>query len=126
LPCRSAVTAPSAFLKRYDIVDESDLRLAAQRISRDVAAVPVFSHDAARGKVPLKSIDIIFSSTLLPAGMAELADALDLGSSAARRAGSSPVPGTRTVQGETWHGSRPLKAHSDQARINSESAADLQ
>jgi hypothetical protein len=27
--------------------------------------------------------------------MAELADALDLGSSAARRAGSSPVPGTR-------------------------------
>lgn len=28
------------------------------------------------------------------AGMAELADALDLGSSAARRAGSSPVPGT--------------------------------
>src|SRR5262249_42853827 len=30
------------------------------------------------------------------AGMAELADALDLGSSAARRAGSSPVPGTTT------------------------------
>ena len=29
------------------------------------------------------------------AGMAELADALDLGSSAARRAGSSPVPGTK-------------------------------
>ena len=28
--------------------------------------------------------------------MAELADALDLGSSAARRAGSNPVPGTRT------------------------------
>ena len=28
------------------------------------------------------------------AGMAELADALDLGSSAERRAGSSPVPGT--------------------------------
>lgn len=31
------------------------------------------------------------------AGMAELADALDLGSSAARRAGSSPVPGTRFI-----------------------------
>jgi hypothetical protein len=29
--------------------------------------------------------------------MAELADALDLGSSAARRAGSSPVPGTRLI-----------------------------
>ena len=29
------------------------------------------------------------------AGMAELADALDLGSSAERRAGSSPVPGTK-------------------------------
>ena len=31
------------------------------------------------------------------AGMAELADALDLGSSAARRAGSSPVPGTTLI-----------------------------
>src|SRR5580692_1196011 len=36
--------------------------------------------------------------------MAELADALDLGSSAARRAGSSPVPGTsrcKSLQVET-------------------------
>ena len=31
------------------------------------------------------------------AGMAELADALDLGSSAERRAGSSPVPGTKKL-----------------------------
>lgn len=30
--------------------------------------------------------------------MAELADALDLGSSAARRAGSSPVPGTKKLR----------------------------
>ena len=35
---------------------------------------------------------------LRDAGMAELADALDLGSSAARRAGSSPVPGTRAYK----------------------------
>lgn len=32
------------------------------------------------------------------AGMAELADALDLGSSAERRAGSSPVPGTNDAR----------------------------
>ncbi len=36
----------------------------------------------------------IISCLYQNAGMAELADALDLGSSAARRAGSSPVPGT--------------------------------
>ncbi len=33
-------------LKFAGVVDESDLRLAAWRMSRDVAAVPVFSHDS--------------------------------------------------------------------------------
>jgi len=32
--------------QRYNITDESDLRLAAQRMSRDIAAVPVFGHDS--------------------------------------------------------------------------------
>jgi len=51
--------------------------------------------------------------------MAELADALDLGSSAARRAGSTPVPGTKKLRR-----SLTLDAHcrngSDQVRALSQ------
>jgi hypothetical protein len=35
-----------SIFKRYDIVDEGDLRLAALKTSRDFAAVPNSSHDS--------------------------------------------------------------------------------
>src|SRR5580700_11133023 len=51
--------------------------------------------------------------------MAELADALDLGSSAARRAGSTPVPGTKKFRARRSLVSPldTLPTHSDQSRL---------
>ena len=47
------------------------------------------------GHLPLKEETADILLTLLYAGVAELADALDLGSSAARRGGSTPLVRTR-------------------------------
>jgi hypothetical protein len=59
--------------------------------------------------------------------MAELADALDLGSSAARRAGSSPVPGTRQFRARRRRVSPfyILQLHGHQPRILTFESAGL-
>ena len=52
------------------------------------------NHGALSVTEPEATPPICLDLESIQAGMAELADALDLGSSAERRAGSSPVPGT--------------------------------